>query len=245
MTRRDDTFARVLALHPSPSDDATRARSSMVDACYEALKRKIINNEFPPGFQALEQELADLLGVSRTPVREALPRLQEDGLIERLPRRGIRVLAISPEDFREIFDLLTCLEAKAVELLIARGFPDGSAPFAEMAEAIAEGERALDADDLDAWADADRKFHRAILLHCGNRRLARTAFGVWDQFRRAEMTTLRLRPKPTTSPVEHRQILAEIQRGDVAAAQAHMRDHGLASMRVLIGVLGDYRIRHL
>ncbi len=220
-------------------------RTSMVDFCYEALKRRIINNEFPPGFQALEQELADLLGVSRTPVREALPRLQEDGLIERLPRRGIRVLAISPEDFKEIFELLTCLEAKAAELFVGCGFAPDAPPFAEMDEAIAEGERALGADDLDAWAEADKKFHRAILLHCGNRRLAKTAFAAWEQFRRAEMTTLRLRPKPTASPAEHRQIVDALRRRDAAAAQAHMRQHGVGAMHALLDVLGNYRIRHL
>ena len=217
----------------------------MVDACYEALKQRIINNEFPPGFHALEQELADLLGVSRTPLREALPRLQEDGLVERLPRRGIRVLAIEPDDFREIYQLLTCLEAKAVDLLIARELPSDAEVFRGMETAIEDGQRALERDDLEAWAEADRVFHRAIMSHCGNRRLARTAFGVWDQFRRAEMVTLRIRPKPENSPSEHARILDAIRQGDTATAQKEMSGHGERAMNELIDILEKLNLRHL
>jgi DNA-binding GntR family transcriptional regulator len=67
-------------------------RGSLVDTAYEALRRRILDNTYPPGHQALEQALAAELGISRTPLREALIRLQKEGLVEVIPRHGMRVL---------------------------------------------------------------------------------------------------------------------------------------------------------
>ncbi len=220
-------------------------RVSVVEDAYHRLKDKIINNDFPPGYQALEQELADQLKVSRTPVREILTRLQDDGLIERLPRRGFRVLPINANDFREIYELLDCLEAKAVELLTERNLPLDAKVLRDLAVSIEEAEDALAADDLDRWADADKRFHRLIIDHCGNERLARVAFSVWDQFRRADMVTLRLRPKPVNSPPEHRRVLDAILARDSDAARARLHEHRRNGMNTLIQVLEHYRLRHI
>lgn len=220
-------------------------RVSVVEDAYDRLKEKIINNEFPPGYQALEQELADQLKVSRTPVREILTRLEDDGLIERLPRRGFRVLPIMPKDFREIYELLDCLESKAVELLTEREPPLEGKVLRDLEKAITEAEAALAADDLDTWAEADKKFHRLIIVNCGNERLARTAFSVWDQFRRADMVTLRLRPKPVDSPPEHRKVLDAIRRRDSAAARQRLHEHRRNGMNTLMQVLDHFRLRHI
>ena len=72
---------------------------SLVDTAYEWIRRRILDNVWPPGHRALEQEVALELGMSRTPVREALVRLQNDGLVEVVPRHGMRVLPVSPQDW--------------------------------------------------------------------------------------------------------------------------------------------------
>ena len=93
---------------------------SLVDAAYEQIRRRILDNAWPPGHRALEQEVALALGMSRTPVREALMRLQAEGLVEVIPRHGMRVLPVSPNDMREIYQILTALECMAAELLAQR-----------------------------------------------------------------------------------------------------------------------------
>src|SRR3954454_5153710 len=77
-------------------------RSSLVDDAYRALKDAIRENVFPPGYHGSEQEIASRLGMSRTPVHEAVIRLQEEGLVRVMTRRGVQVCPVSPEDMREI-----------------------------------------------------------------------------------------------------------------------------------------------
>src|SRR6476661_4705029 len=86
-------------------------RPSLVDDAYRALKNAIRENVFPPGYQGSEQEIASKLGMSRTPVHEAIIRLQEEGLVRVITRRGILVCPISPEDMREIYDIIIALES--------------------------------------------------------------------------------------------------------------------------------------
>jgi DNA-binding GntR family transcriptional regulator len=220
-------------------------RSSLVQEAHTALKARILNNELPPGHVALEQELADGLGMSRTPVHEAVIRLAEEGLVEVVPRRGIRVLPISPEDMREIYELLYSLEATAVELLSARRLPGDDPILTELDTATNAMAEALDADDLEEWARADERFHVALLSGCGNQRLARMAFTVWDQAHRARMVTLRLRPKPADSTADHRNVVEAIRRHDPEAARELHAAHRKRGMATLLGILERYRLTRL
>ena len=210
---------------------------------YRQIKQRILDNEFPPGFQALEQELAARLGVSRTPVREALVRLANEGLVEVLPRRGMRVVPLSPTDMKEIYEVLTCLETMAAELLARRGLP--AEQLDPMADALDAMDRALEADNLEAWATADERYHRLLIELCGNRRLATMAGTVRDQVHRARLISLRLREKPWQSNVEHRSVLDAIRRGDAAAARQTHRRHRARTNRQLAEILGKYRLPQL
>ena len=93
---------------------ANKPANSMVDEAYRLMRSMILDNKWAPGHRALEQALAQELGMSRTPVREALIRLQKEGLVEVMPRHGMRVLPVSPDDMRDIYELLTAIEATAV-----------------------------------------------------------------------------------------------------------------------------------
>ena len=84
---------------------------------------------------------------------------------------------------------------------------------------------ALKADDLDAWAQADERFHRHLVELCGNRLLAATVYNFWDRAHRARMFTLRLRPKPVHSTREHTDLVRAIRKGDAAAAREIHRAH--------------------
>ena len=221
------------------------ARVSVVETTYRILKQRILDNEFPPGFQVLEREVAELLGVSRTPIREILTRLQDEGLVERLPRRGFRVLPLTPADIRELSDVLTCLEMRAGELLAMRGLTTGSEAIRAMAAANEDAAAAVAIDDREGWAAADSRFHRSILRYCGNRHLARTGFAVWDQFHRADMITLRLRPNPKKSPVEHRAIIDALLAGDPKAVRDQLASHRRNGRESIIATLESIGLKHL
>jgi DNA-binding GntR family transcriptional regulator len=233
------------AVAPRPAVTDRARRSSLVDGAYAVLKERILHNALPPGHVALEQELADELGMSRTPLREALIRLAEDGLVEIQPRRGIRVLPVSPADMREIYELLYALESTAAELIAARRPARDDPVLLALEAATAAMEAALARDDLDAWATADESFHRALLDKCGNRRLARMAFTVWDQAHRARLVTLRLRPKPVDSTADHRAVVEAIRRHDADGARELHRAHRRRGMATLLSILESYRLTRL
>lgn len=216
---------------------------SMVDAAYRAIRAKILDNIWAPGHQALESALALELGMSRTPVREACIRLANEGLVEVVPRHGMRVLPVSPSDMREIYEILTSLESMAAEL-VAQSRPT-SAELAPLEKASRDMERALKRDDLYAWAEADERFHRHLLEMCGNAKLAGIVFNYWDRAHRARMVTLRLRPRPVNSTREHLAIVQAIRRGDAATAGALFRAHRQRASQELTDLLQRHRMSQI
>lgn len=218
-------------------------RMSNTQRAYNELKKRILDNEMPAGFQALEQELAELLGMSRTPVREALIRLANEGMVEVRPRHGMRVLPISARDMREIYDLLTSLEATAAELVARDGLAQGD--LDKLGRAVADMDAALAADDMPAWAQADERFHTLLIDFCGNVRLKAMVQTCWDQAHRVRMATLRLRPKPKDSNKEHAAVVDAIARRDSEAAWRIHREHRVRAGAMLIELLETHGIRQL
>src|SRR5918993_2088502 len=156
------------ALPLPPSD---RARHP--EQAYRRIKDAILSGDMPIGYQRLEPALALQLGMSRTPVHEALVRLQDEGYVELQPRRGMRVLPLSPRDIREITALLACLEVEAAERTAARRLPPEA--LAAFDAAIDAMDRALEAGDIEGWNRADYHFHLLLIESCGNRHLVDTS----------------------------------------------------------------------
>lgn len=218
-------------------------KSSRVDDAYAQIKDEILSNRMPPGFQAPEPEIALRLGMSRTPVREALIRLEAEGLVELIPRRGARVLPVYPEDMHEIYEILTALEPEAAASLAARDL--SARDLAPLVEATEDMEKALKARDLDAWAEADDQFHRCLLALHGNRRMAEFLSALSDQAHRARMVTLRLRDLPVRSTAEHREILDCLRKGYAGGARRAFRRHRQRAARELLALLENYRLPQL
>ena len=215
----------------------------MADAAYRAIRQKILDNVWAPGYQALEQALALELGMSRTPVREAGIRLANEGLVQVVPRHGIRVLPVSPSDMREIYEILSSLESTAAEL-VAKARPS-AAELEPLEKASRDMEKALKRDDLDAWAQADERFHRQLMQMCGNAKLAAIVFNFWERTHRARRVTLRLRPPPVNSTREHLAIVQAIRRGDAATAGARFRAHRERASRELTDLLQRHRMNQV
>jgi DNA-binding GntR family transcriptional regulator len=224
-----------------PSGDVST--ESLVDQAYRAIRQRVLDNVWQPGYQALEQEIALSLGMSRTPVREALIRLQQEGFVEIIPRRGVRVLPVSPNDMRDIYQILTALEGMAVEL-VAKRRPSKS-ELKPLVEATRTMSAALERDDLDAWAAADEVFHRELVAMSGNRLLLETMMAHWDRAHRARMFTLRLRPKPVNSTKEHMALVARLAAGDVAGATEANRSHRERASGELLKIFERFRLQQL
>jgi DNA-binding GntR family transcriptional regulator len=227
------------ATQPTP----VAASGSMVEQAYAQIRQRILDNVWPPGHQGLEQEVALALGMSRTPVREAMIRLRNEGLVEVVPRHGMRVLPVSPTDMHEIYQILTALECMAAELLARRQPSDAELkPLVTATKAMA---KALKADDLDAWAAADERFHAQLIALAGNRQLQATVLNYWDRAHRARMFTLRLRPKPVNSTKDHMQMVECLRAGDAEGAAKVTRAHRERASRELVAIFERYRLAQM
>ncbi len=210
-------------------------RPRVVDEVHAALRRRIVQLELPPGHQALEEELARELGVSRTPVREALVRLQQEGLVDIVPRQGMRVRPISARDIREINEVLAFLEAGAAEKLASRRL--SPAEMTRLETSIAEMDRALESEDLEAWAKADYDFHALLIELSGNRHLIDVARAFLDKAHRIRLLTTPHRRPPVYSNVNHAAVVEAIRRGDAQTALEIHRAHKRRWSRELADIL--------
>ena len=220
----------------------TKSVSSSQRALQE-LRKRIFEGDLPAGSDHLESELADLLNMSRTPVREAVLMLESQGLLELRPRKGVRILPVSPEDMSEIYDVLTELESLSAERAAQAGH--SAQDLSELARAIDDMGVALANSDLEAWAEADDHFHAELVRIGGNSRIVVIAAMMTDQVRRARNTTLYMRPVPTKSNEDHRKVLAAITQGDAETARHVHRLHREHAKQIIVDLLEKHRLRFL
>ncbi len=176
-------------MNTKATDHSFQEESSLsrVEYAYRKIKTHIATNVYPAGYQVLEPELASQLGVSRTPVREALIRLEADNLIQLIPRRGMRVIPLNADDIEEIHQLITTIELSAINWLCNR---ESTISFAETEATLLSLQEAVLSGDRKSWLQADDDFHIAIIALVENRRMLRIARNLYDQIRRARFLTL-------------------------------------------------------
>jgi DNA-binding GntR family transcriptional regulator len=198
-------------------DDLAAPRGSDL---YAALKNEITSLRLPPGLQLQEVALGQRFGVSRTPVRESLQRLQQDGLVERFGR-FYRVIRLTEDEVREMCELREALECMSVGLAVAR--EPGCVPALEAI--VTAQQQALAAGDFDAFNSLDGDFHLRIGRAAGNGALLRQLETMNDRACLVRGMEQR-RPHWTGRVIaEHGRILSAMQRGDAGIAAAEMRYH--------------------
>lgn len=234
--------ARKIQATPRSKSTAPRRtpREFLVDRAYHEIRRRILDNVYTPSHQVLELQLAADLGMSRTPVREALVRLQNERFVQLIPRHGMRVMPLSLQDLREVYEVLTALELTAIERL-ARSELTPEA-IAAIEQPLAALDAALKTKDVDGWAAADEEFHRTLLSLSGNARLAQMAESLWEQSHRARMATVRLRPSLAVSNEEHRSVVESILRHDWRAARSTHDKHRARAKNEIIFLLEQTRL---
>lgn len=217
-----------------PALSEPKAQSQTQRAAAE-LRRMIVSNELPAGSNYLETELAAMLDMSRTPVREATLILAAQGLLEVRPRRGVRILSISPDDMEEIYQILTELECLAAERVAGSGA--SAKDLQPLREATDRMEASLKEDDREGWAAADEDFHERLVDLAGSSRLKSIISTYNDQVRRARALTLYIRPVPTKSNEDHRALISALEQGDIKLARKLHREHRISAKTLMISLL--------
>lgn len=189
---------------------------------YLALRWAIRDLHLEPRQMLREREVVEALGMSRTPVREALVRLENEGWVRLVPRHGFVVTPLVADDLQQLYEIVEGLEGVAVALTTVRSRADGLEEFDRL---IAEQEEALKADDVVTWADLDARFHRHIVYLSGNTRLGEIMDNQDDQLYRARLYTINLRPKPMRSVEEHRAIVAAMRDRNAVIARELLEAH--------------------
>ena len=198
---------------------------------YRLLRADILSCSLRPGSQIQERELIERFAVSKSPIRDALLKLEEQNLIEILPRKGYRVKPVSLTDARELYDMRLILERECV----LRAIEQSDDALREL-DAYRVGP---DSDNLSDWIAYNRQFHIAIADLCGNARLAAVTRDVIEQFDRLTYTSVSLTgPKGQARFVsEHVAIINALQQRDRRNALSHAKDHVEDARRVVLGTL--------
>jgi DNA-binding GntR family transcriptional regulator len=197
------------------------AYSSLTETVYRAIKEKILNHEIPMGARIRDEELAEQLGVSRTPIREALRALIRDGLVEVVPRSRTRVRNPTEQDIIEIFDLRIELESLAARKSAER-IP--TAQLQHLRQLHEAAEEQLRQGSTHLALEFDREMHRVIIDNCGNERLRLMMATINDSvtfFRNLGART----PAHRGFNYRHREIMRALTREDGEAAARALAEH--------------------
>lgn len=198
---------------------------NLTDSLYDAMWRRIVNLEFAPGTRLSDDTLAREFGVSRTPVREALYRLSQVGLVEVNARRGFFVTQLDRQSISELFDLRTALETFNARLAVPLLDPDELIPhFRDLEE---EEHRSAEStpEDAERFVTADLRLHQLLLERVGNGRLQRALRDISGQL---SITVLRLALDPDARFMaieEHEIILAALRDRDIERVASAMALH--------------------
>lgn len=200
---------------------------SITQRTYELIREQILAGELSASQRLTEAFFAREFGISKSPVREALNRLEADGLISIRPRRGAFVRDFTMRDMEEIYELREVLETCAV-----RNLHLDSKTMAQLRAAVDEAEQRLNENNREAYVSADAAFHRLIAQANPNSRLRKTIESMHDQMLILRHKTFSISGR--NSVKQHRAILEALARGDREGAAGLMREHILAVRQRLI-----------
>ncbi|MEB6231652.1 GntR family transcriptional regulator [Mammaliicoccus sciuri] len=203
---------------------------------YHILRIAIKNLILEPGQTILEREIAEALEMSRTPVREALVRLQTEGLLTLIPRRGFNINPIKKHDLKEIYEITETLDGLAVELATTKVTEENITHLKHLIELQQEQ---LEQNNLYEWSILDDQFHADLISFANNTRLSSVINIHADQLFRARLFTINDRPVPYQSIVEHKAIIACIEAKDKHAARLAMQSHRKRAWGEIVNSLND------
>lgn len=192
------------------------------DVVFKTLRQAILTGELKPGERLMEIHLANRLGVSRTPIREAIRMLELEGLVTMIPRRGAEVSRISKQDITDVLEVRASLDALAVRLCCERITPEEIAQLEKAADAFSQ---AIASGDLTAVAQADVDFHDIIVSASKNKRLMQMVNNLAERVYRYRLEYIKDKSSHNNLIREHREILDFIKKKDSSSAEAAIISH--------------------
>lgn len=192
------------------------------DLVFNTLRQAIITGELAPGERLMEISLANQLGVSRTPVREAIRKLELEGLVIMIPRKGAQVARITEKSLRDVIEIRIVLEEFAAELASQRITAEGKAELIESHNAFV---KTVDDGDMLKIAEADQHFHDVIFRIADNDRLGSIIEGIREQFYRYRLEYVKDVEARSVLVEEHAKMTEAILRGDGNLARQIMGTH--------------------
>lgn len=192
------------------------------DVVFNTLRQAILKGELEPGERLMEIQLADRLGVSRTPIREAIRKLELEGLVLMIPRKGAEVAKISEKSLRDVLEVRRSLEELAIELACQRMTEEEIQELQEAQEAFRKAVASGDAMNI---AETDEHYHDIIYDGTGNSRLVQILNNLREQMYRYRLEYIKDADKRQILLVEHDHILKAVQGRHVAEAKAAIREH--------------------
>lgn len=215
--RRDPAIPSSIGRNPPVEPAPFRTKQDLV---IQFLKEAVLRGDLRPGDRLRQEEIARSLGLSQTPVREALLQLSAQGLVVRAPHKGARVAKIDLADLEQLYGVRSLLESEAARLGVRRLEPDDLRRLRDLARAMQD---ALQEGDLGALREADEAFHMALYRASGNERLLQLVVQMWSSFPRYLLWLLPERPRQSLK--EHGAILRAAVRGDADAAARAVSEH--------------------
>ena len=203
---------------------------------FESLRGAIINGELRPGERLMEISLAEELGVSRTPVREAIRKLELEGLVLMIPRKGAYVARISMKDIADVFEIRATLEGLAAELAAQRIADDELDELERLLVQIAE---CAAKDDVESCIELDTKFHEVLFRSSRNDRLLPLLSNLREQIQRIRMTSLHHPGRLKLALEEHKRIVDAISQHNPALARKLAHEHIECAENSLMEVISE------
>lgn len=229
--------SREQGMQPKSQDAVSISPLSVGDQVHQRLSEWIVTGQLKPGDRLRIQELAKTLGVSDTPVREAMMRLQHNGLVEIIPRAESRVRVFTKRDIEEIYDLRQALECFALKQAVKR-MPD--AELHRLLQLLAEAGEAMDKGDIAPSVAADVELHAQIVLSADNARISSLMANIRDQIQVFRRLGARTADAPRRFLGIHQGIVEELLRRDATEAVKLMEEHmQLAKGQAIVDYLGS------
>lgn len=212
--------------------------ASLTEKVYGMLRTEILTCVLQPGLELNEAELAERFKISKTPVREALSNLRQEGLVRTFPRRGYQITPITFGDMNELFDVRTILEVGAAELACTRV---GAAEIDELNRLADVVYDRSEKPSLEPFIEANRKFHLAIARASGNGRLEDLLARQIDALERFFYLGAQFRDVSQETAVSHHEIVEVLARRDPAEAREIMIRHNDQTRQGLVQLLTNSR----
>jgi DNA-binding GntR family transcriptional regulator len=206
-------------------------RKSLGQYVFESLKQAIVRGDIAPGDWLVESHIAEVLGISRTPVREAIHKLERERLIERQPRGGFTVLGLNRDDIEETFGIRSVLEGYAARLATIKHQQKELKPLEEKIE---EFQNCLSKKRMDALPGINTEFHDLLYALSKSPRLIHMIAGLRDQIFRFRQMILKDDQQAKISNEDHKQMLNFMRKRDAERVEKLVRDHILSGQELVL-----------